>query len=163
MKALLISIALILFGSLLFADAMPDFRLPDASGKNVSLESLLGKGPILIDFWADYCSPCKVAMPYMHDLAVKYDSLTVVLISIDAPKNQMKAKNYLKSKNYQFVSLFDSEKTLARKLNVVNPPHSFILSKTGEIVYSHVGFEPGNEASYEHYIRSLLGMTTEAE
>lgn len=163
MKAIFFCIALILFGSLLLADAMPDFRLPDATGKNISLESLLDKGPILIDFWADYCSPCKIAMPYLHELAEKYETLTVVLISIDSPKNQMKAKNYLKGKNYKFVTLFDSEKTLAKKLNVVNPPHSFILNQTGEIVYTHVGFEPGTEATYEKHIRSLLGMDTEAE
>ena len=122
MKAIFFCIALILFGSLLLADAMPDFRLPDATGKNISLESLLDKGPILIDFWADYCSPCKIAMPYLHELAEKYETLTVVLISIDSPKNQMKAKNYLKGKNYKFVTLFDSEKTLAKKLNSKSTP-----------------------------------------
>lgn len=163
MKVLLICISLILLSALLFADTTPDFRLPDATGKNVSLESLLNKGPVLIDFWADYCNPCKIAMPYLNDLANKYDSLTVVLISIDSPKNQMKAKNYLKGKNYKFVTLFDSEKTLAKKLNVVNPPHSFILDRNGEISYTHVGFEPGTEATYEQHIRSLMGLETEAE
>jgi len=149
--------------SLLLADAMPDFRLPDASGKDISLEELLGKGPVMIDFWADYCKPCKDAMPKLHDLATRYDTLTVVMISIDAPKNQAKAKNYLKSKDYRFVTLFDSDKSLAKKLGVVNPPHSFILDNTGEIVYSHIGYEPGVEAEYEHHLKMLLGLETEAE
>jgi len=149
--------------ALLAADAMPDFRLPDMTGKNVSLNDLLGKGPVLIDFWADYCNPCKVAMPYLHELAETYDSLTVVLISIDAPKSQSKAKNYLKGKNYNFVTLFDSEKTLAKKLSVSNPPHTFIIDANGEIVYTHLGFEPGTEKQYEHHIRTLLGLETEAE
>ena len=163
MKQLLLILAVLLLSALLFAEAMPDFRLPDETGKNQSLESLLGKGPVLIDFWADYCAPCKQAMPYLHELAVKYDSLTVVLISLDAPKSQMKAKSYLKSKNYKFVTLFDSEKSLAKKLNVSNPPHTVILNKDGEIVYSHVGFEPGVEHHYELQIRSLLGLESEAE
>jgi thiol-disulfide isomerase/thioredoxin len=121
------------------------------------------KGTNLIDFWQIIVIPCKVSMPYLHALAEKYDSLTVVLISIDAPKNQLKAKNYLKGKNYSFVALFDAEKSLAKKLNVVNPPHSFIIDSAGEIVYSHVGFEPGTEAQYEQHIRHLLGHGVEAE
>ena len=156
MKRILLILTLILALGLLFADAMPDFRLSDMNGKTVTLESLLGKGPILIDFWADYCNPCKVAMPYLHELAEKYPDLTVVLISIDAPKAQMRAKNYLKSKDYKFLTLFDPEKSLAKRLNVDTPPHSFILNKTGEIVFSHVGFEPGTQEIYEETIKKML-------
>jgi len=163
MKNIVILLILLLLSALAFADAMPDFRLPDMNGKNVSLESLLGKGPILIDFWADYCKPCKDAMPVLNSLAEKYDSLTVIMVSIDAPKNQGKAKTYLKSKNYKFLNLFDCEKTLAKKLGVENPPYTFILDNKGEIIYSHLGYSPGVETEYEHHIRSLLGMKAEAE
>lgn len=156
MKHFFLILILILATGLLFADAMPDFRLSDMNGKTVALESLLGKGPILIDFWADYCQPCKVAMPYLHELAESYEDLTVVLISIDAPKAQMRAKNYLKSKDYKFITLFDPEKTLAKRLNVGTPPHSFILDKEGEIVFSHVGFEPGTQEIYKSTIKKLL-------
>jgi len=163
MKKPIACLLLLLLVSFAMADMMPDFKLPDATGKNVVLQELLGKGPVLIDFWADYCKPCKDAMPQLNTLAEKYDSLTVVMISIDAPKNLPKAKNYLKSKNYKFITLFDSEKTLAKKLGVTNPPHTFILNKTGEIVYSHNGYEPGVENEYEMHIRNLLGLETEAE
>ena len=97
MKKLITCLILMLLVSSVFAEVMPDFKLPDAAGKNVTLQELLGKGPVLIDFWADYCQPCKDAMPQLNNLAEKYDSLTVVMISIDAPKNLPKAKNYLKS------------------------------------------------------------------
>jgi len=163
MKKPIACLLLLLLVSFAMADMMPDFKLPDATGKNVILQELLGKGPVLIDFWADYCKPCKDAMPQLNTLAEKYDSLTVVMISIDAPKNLPKAKNYLKSKNYKFITLFDSEKTLAKKMGVTNPPHTFILNKQGEIVYSHIGYEPGVENEYEMHIRNLLGHKTEAE
>lgn len=163
MKYTILIIILLLLSCLMFADMIPDFRLPDSSGKKVALADLLGKGPIIIDFWADYCKPCKDAMPYLDALAQKYDSLTVVLISIDAPKNEGKAKAYLKGKGYKVVSLYDGDKTLAKKVNVSNPPYTLILDAKGEIVYSHVGFTPGMEHEYEHHIRSLLGLSSEAE
>jgi len=144
--------------STLFADPIPDFKLPDLNNQQVPVSELLGKGPILIDFWASWCAPCKTSMPYLHALAEKYDSLTVVMISIDAAKDISKAKNYLKGKNYKFLPLFDSEKSLAKRLNVSTVPHTFILDKTGEIIYSHVGFSPGMENAYEQIIRKQLGL-----
>jgi peroxiredoxin len=152
---------MVLLAGILSAEPMPDFRLPDEAGNNVALSDLLGKGPVIVDFWADYCQPCKLGMPALNDLALKYDSLTVVMVSIDAPKTQAKAKNYLKSKGFKFITLFDPDKVLAKKLNVVNPPHTFILDKAGEIVYSHLGYEAGVEAEYELKVRGLLGLGME--
>ena len=156
----LLIILLLLAGSLV-AEPMPEFRLPNASNQTVTLAELLGRGPVIIDFWADYCQPCKQAMPALDALAQKYDSLTVVLVSIDAPKAQTKAKNYLKGKNFKFVSLFDPDQTLAKKLNVTEPPHTFILDKAGEIVLEHKGFVAGDEQDYEIKVRSLLGIEAE--
>lgn len=163
MKRIALIALLLLLACLVFADMVPDFRLPDGSGKKVSLADLTGKGPIIIDFWADYCKPCKDAMPYLDALAQKYDSLTVVVVSIDAPKSLAKAKAFIKSKNYKVIDLYDSEKTFAKKVNVSNPPFTLILDAEGNIVYSHVGFTPGMEVEYEHHVRSLLGLSTEAE
>lgn len=157
MKKLLILLALCILILPVFAEVMPDFKLPDMAREDISLSSLLGKGPVIIDFWADYCKPCKEAMPALNTLAEKYEGLTVVMISIDAPKAQSRAKSYLKSKNFKFVTLFDPDQTLAKKLNVVNPPHSFILNKEGEIIYSHVGFDASTPHIYEHYVKELLG------
>lgn len=163
MRRMLVILSLLLLCLPLLADVMPDFKLPNMAREDVSLASLLGKGPIIIDFWADYCKPCKEAMPALSTLAEKYEDLTVVMISIDAPKAQSRAKAYLKSKNFKFINLFDADKSLAKQLNVVNPPHSFILDNTGKIVYSHVGFEAGTEKIYEKHVRDLLGLKDEVK
>jgi cytochrome c biogenesis protein CcmG, thiol:disulfide interchange protein DsbE len=161
MKKILFILALILLGSLLFAEPMHDFRLPDINNKEVKLADLLGKGPVLIDFWATWCVPCKKAMPALHKLAEKYDTLTVVAISIDAPKDVPKAKTFLKSGGFKFVALFDSEKNLAKRLNVTSPPRTYIIDSKGEIVYSHEGYEAGTEKEYEAIIREMLNLGEE--
>ena len=163
MKRIILISLLLLMAAVAWADAMPDFRLPDENGKNVTLSTLLGKGPILIDFWADYCKPCKEAMPLLNDLALKYDSLTVVLISIDKPKDQQRAKNYIKQNKFKFVTLFDADQTLAKKLNVTVPPQTFILNKDGDIVHTHKGFTPDVMEGYERHVRVLLNLESEAE
>jgi len=156
---LFFALVLMLFAAVLYAEEyIPDFKLPDMNNKEIKLEDLLNKGPVLIDFWASWCVPCKKAMPALNKLAEKYDSLTVVVISIDAPKDVHKAKTFLKSGDFKFIGLFDSEKKLAKKLNVVNPPRTFILDKTGLIVYSHDGYEAGTENVYEAKIKELLSI-----
>jgi cytochrome c biogenesis protein CcmG/thiol:disulfide interchange protein DsbE len=161
MKKIIFAIVLLLTGSLLLAEPMTDFNLTDVNNKEVKLSDLLGKGPVLFDFWATWCVPCKKAMPALNKLAEKYDSLSVVVISIDAPKDVPKAKAFLKSNDYKFIGLFDSEKKLANKLNVVNPPRTIIVDKAGEIVLSHDGYEPGTEKIYEAKIRELLNLPAE--
>lgn len=163
MKHLILSLVVLLLSSFLLADTMPDFRLPDMNNQDVSLSQLLGRGPILIDFWANWCNPCKQAMPYLNDLKSTYDSLTVVLVSIDSARDINRAKNYLRGRNYNFISLFDSNRTLANQLNVTNPPHTLILDKEGNIVYTHIGFEPGQERVYAQKIEELLHHTPDAE
>jgi len=161
MKNVLLITLVMLCGTMLLADTMPDFRLPDLDKKEVKLTDILGKGPVLVDFWASWCVSCKKAIPALNQLAQKYDSLTVVLVSIDAPKDIDKAKSFLKSNNFKLISLFDSEKKLAKKLNVVNPPRTLILDKTGEIVLTHEGYEHGTEKLYEQKIREMLSLPSE--
>lgn len=161
MKRILITLGIMLVAIFVWADQMPDFRLPDMNDKNVSLESLLEKGPVLIDFWADYCKPCKEAMPHLNTLAEKYEDLTVVLISIDKAKDQQRAKNYLKKNNFKFVTLFDVDQTLAKKLNVSIPPHTFFVNTEGEIIYSHKGFDPTLVEIYEEQVQLLLDIKAE--
>jgi len=161
MKHWITLIMMVILASTLLAEPMPEFKLPNEAGNKISLTELLGKGPVIVDFWADYCQPCKQAMPALNSLVQSYDSLTVVLISIDAPKAQNKAKNFLKGKDYKFVTSLTRIKMLANKLNVTEPPHTFILDKTGEIVLEHKGFTAGVEKEYEMKIRSLLGLGAE--
>jgi len=163
MKNLMLIIILLGFAVLLTAETMPEFKLPDVNNEEVALSDLLNRGPVIIDFWATWCVPCKKGMAVLNSLAEKYDSLTVVAVSIDAPKDVAKAKSYLKTNQYKFIGLFDSEKKLAKKLNVVNPPCAFILDKKGEIVLLHEGYEAGTEKIYEAKIRELMGLPKEEE
>jgi len=163
MKKMLFLILAILAFTMLLADTMPEFRLPDMNNQDVSLSDLLGKGPVIVDFWAQWCNPCKAAMPYLNDLKSTYDSLTVVVVSIDSARDLTRAKNFLRGKDYNFVALFDTNKTLAQQLNVTTVPHTFILDKEGNIAYTHTGFEPGNELEYAAKIRELLSLPAVAE
>lgn len=54
---------------------------------------LAGDKPLLVDFWASWCGPCKMLAPVIEELAVQYDG-TVVVGKVDVDENQSLAMNY---------------------------------------------------------------------
>src|SRR5215472_9238627 len=64
--------------------AAPDFTLPDLKGRNVQLASFKGKA-VVVDFWATWCEPCKIEMPWLVDLQKKYgpQGLQVLGVAMD--------------------------------------------------------------------------------
>ena len=62
--------------------AAPDFTLESVDGKKVSLASYKGK-PMIINFWATYCGPCKLEMPWFEEFTHKYAAQGLQVIGID--------------------------------------------------------------------------------
>lgn len=88
----------------------PPFALPSLSGGTVSLESLRGKH-VLIDFWATWCPPCRIALPHIQKLSVERKDLTVITITTDPPEV---ARQFLANNGYTFATLIDQNQTASR-------------------------------------------------
>ena len=86
------------------ADEQRDIMLPDLSvklvdGKQVRLSVLLEEGPLLVDFWATWCAPCKKEMIFLEEFHQKYneEGFQVLAISTDSPKSMSKVKSYIRA------------------------------------------------------------------
>ncbi|MDP8227089.1 MAG: TonB family protein [Candidatus Celaenobacter polaris] len=144
--------------SIAFAlDTMPDFTLEDIKGDQVNSEELLNKKAVIIDFWAKWCNPCKKALPHLSDIQEKYgDLVNVVCITIDKARDKDKAKSFVKSKDYEFITLFDPNQSVSDMLNVNTIPRTFIINENGEIVYRHEGYTQGDEVALEAELRKII-------
>ena len=157
---LVLSILLIFVFSIYSQDKQktaPDFKLKDMKGKKVSLEKVLEKGPVLIDFWASWCDPCKEEMPIFEELYKKYNKkgLQMLLISVDKRGGISKAKNYITSKGYTFDVLFDRGSKVFKKYGgKASIPVTYIVNKEGKITYSHTG--KGTKKEFEEEILKVL-------
>ncbi len=60
----------------------PSFTLVDLEGKKVSLADFKGR-PVVLNFWATYCGPCKLEMPWFQDLENKYKGQGLVVLGLD--------------------------------------------------------------------------------
>lgn len=142
-----------------------DFRLRTADGKTMTLEQVLADGPVLLDFWATWCAPCKVALPRWDALAKKYAEHGVRLITIsqDDPRSQPKILPYMRSQGFDFPALLDGDKQVGRRYRVSKLPTTFLIAADGTIVSHHVGYREGDEHEVEAELRALLELEPTAE
>ncbi|MBC8183884.1 TlpA family protein disulfide reductase [candidate division KSB1 bacterium] len=146
-------------------ETAPDFRLPDLKGKQVSLKSLLGKGPVVIDFWATWCKPCIKYLPKLQKVYDKYkkDGLLVVGINEDGPRNRAKINPFIKSKRINFPILIDANSQIMRRYRIMGLPATVIIAPGGKIFKVHKSYKPGDEKILEKEIKELLSKTAKEE
>ena len=155
--SLLILSFLFLYSAVLALDTMPNFTLEDINGDQIGSDELLSKKAVIVDFWAKWCGPCKKALPHLSDLQEKYkDLVDVVCISTDKARDGDKAKSFVKSRNFKFITLFDPNKDVCKLFNVNTIPRTFIINENGEIVYRHEGYTQGDEHELETELRKVI-------
>lgn len=114
----------------------PNFSLPDRSGRTFSLSDFRGR-PLLVDFWATWCGPCRETMPEVERLHRKYrGQLQVVGINIEG--NSQDVLSYLDEGGYTFPVLFDSgnwDSSVATSYGVSSIPRTFLIDRNSRVLY----------------------------
>jgi peroxiredoxin len=134
-----------------------NFVLKDADGKDFNLASQKGK-VILLDFWATWCPPCKVEMPWFVEFQSKYGprGLSVVGVSVDDPIAKLKLFAASYKTNYPLLlgdgrddikgpKAFDAGGVL---------PKTFVIGRDGKICKLHLGLS--SKDKFEQEIKALL-------
>jgi peroxiredoxin len=134
----------------------PNFTLKDANGNSVSLSDYKGK-VVLLNFWATWCGPCQLEIPWFQQFQQQYKSRGFEVLGVSMDDDGWQAvKPYLTEHkiNYRIVLGNDSVAQLYGGLDAL--PTTFILDREGRIAYPpHVGLVSKNE--YLNEIQKLLG------
>ena len=136
----------------------PNLKIKLIDGSNISLNELYKDGPLLIDFWATWCVPCKKLMKYLNQYHQEYqnEGFKVLMINTDSPRSIGKVKSYIKSQNYKFLVGVDPNKVISKKLNSIVMPTTILINQSGDIVWRHQGYIKGEEIQIKRKIESLL-------
>lgn len=138
--------------------SIPDLKFQLLNGNVTTLYECLKSGPVLIDFWALWCTPCLKSMKYFEEHYQSYQKqgLQVVLINLDNEKSISKVKSYIHTKGYSFQVATDPSQELYRKLNGNAMPYTLLIGSDGKVIYKHIGFTPGDEETLKGELAKLF-------
>lgn len=132
-----------------------NFTLKDLNGNDVRLAAYKGQ-VILLDFWATWCGPCKVEIPWFVDLQTRYgkQGLQVLGISVDDTIEKLKPYAAQFKMNYPVLQGLGRDEVLNAFGPMEGLPTTFVISRDGRICETHTGLS--SKSSFETQIKALL-------
>ena len=119
------------------APTVKDFTVYDKSGKAVKLSDYFGK-PIVLNFFATWCQPCRNEMPYFQsEYVANGDEVTFLFICLDDSLSE--AEKFLQKQGYSFPILHDKRGSASAAFEVTTIPATFFIDKDGNLVAWAVG------------------------
>tara|TARA_B100001939_G_scaffold347981_1_gene371792 strand:- start:944 stop:1435 length:492 start_codon:yes stop_codon:yes gene_type:complete len=139
---------------------LPSVDVKTINGKSISINSIDNdEMPIVINFWATWCKPCKKEL---NNIAEVYDEwqdetgVKIIAISIDDTRSMSKVAPYVNSVGWQYEVYLDPNGDLKRAMGVSTVPHTFLLNSKKEIVWQHRGYVDGDEDELFDEIQNLI-------
>lgn len=146
-------------GDSVVVDKSLHFMVQDIDGNEQTFASYLGKGPVLVNFWALWCEPCKQEMKAFKSLVEKFkeQGVSMIAINTDKVKSLAKVRNYIKTQGITIPVLIDPDGSIAQeRFAMESLPYSLILNPNGSVYKKHTGYTAGDEASIEKEIEELV-------
>lgn len=128
----------------------PTFALPLLSGSgNVSSSDLRGR-PVVVNFWASWCDPCKDEAPLLEDAARAYGE-RAAFVGINRGEVIGAAQRFARDYHLSFTLVRDGDRTVERAFGVAGVPETFVLDADGRVIR----FFPGPIASLDDLDEAL--------
>ncbi len=114
------------------------FDLVDGSGR-VTLKDLQGK-VVLVDFWATWCLPCRLAIPKLGELAEKYRDEPFELLSLSVDEDTIELKRFIATNSMTWMQGWDDGARNARVYQVAGYPAYILIGPDGEVLWRGQGW-----------------------
>lgn len=163
MKKTILAVTILALCSLAFrfdGQKIPAVTLKKLDGTKVNSSTFENGGkPMIIDFWATWCKPCKKELDAIAEVYEEWQQETgvkLIAISIDDARSSSKVVTDVKAKGWTYEVYIDENQDFKRAMNVNNVPHTFLVNGKGEIVWSHNSYAEGDEAKLYEALKKLI-------
>lgn len=143
------------FGGLQVGEAAPAFELMGVDGETVALSDFAGQ-PVMVNFWATWCAPCRIEMPEMQAAFEKHADEGFVILALNQDESaELVAEFFYDEMALTFTPLLDENSVVAAEFGVYGyNPSSFFIDGDGMIAGRHIG--PLTESQLDSYLAEIL-------
>jgi len=114
--------------------AAPDFTVVDAAGNEVKLSDYFGR-PIVLNFWASWCPPCRAEMPYFEEVYKAREDVQFMMVNATGGRESMEsAQEFIAETGYTFPVFYDTTGEAAWQYGVSSLPMTIFIDENGELV-----------------------------
>jgi peroxiredoxin len=140
--------------------AAPDFALKDADGKTVHLSDYKGK-VVVLDFWATWCGPCKIEIPWFMEFEQQYKDKGFAVLGVSMDDDGWTAvKPYVAKMKMNYRIVLGNDKVGELYGGVDSLPTTFLIDRQGRIASTHIGLTGGKEDFQNEIVRLLQKPVT---
>jgi len=132
----------------------PDFKLQDADGRTVRLSDYRGK-VLLVNFWATWCPPCRVGVPWFVELEQKYKDQGFAVLGVSMDDGWQVVKPFLTQYKVNYRVLLGDEETAALYGGLESLPTTYLIDREGRVAGVLEGLAGKKE--FDDRVQSLLG------
>lgn len=131
-----------------------DFELQTLDGKTVKLSDYRGK-PVLLNFWATWCGPCRFEMPFLQQINDSYAAKGLVMLAVDIDESPDTVKKFMADFNLSLTVPMDTGKKISKAYSITGIPTTFLIDKNGIIRQKIVGAFP-DKATIENELKKII-------
>lgn len=133
----------------------PSFELNNMNGEKHKLSDYRGK-PVIINFWATWCPPCRAELPAMNRAWEKVKTENIEMLAINAGEDEDTIFAFTGEYPIDFTVLLDETGEEIKRWPIRGLPTTFVLDKEGRIVYRAIGGREWDDEKLLNIVRKLL-------
>ncbi len=135
-------------------DVAPDFVAADLDGNAVKLSDYRGR-PVILNFWATWCAPCRVEMPEFQTAFEENQANGLEILAVNRDETQEQVVEFFDEFGLTFTPLLDQGSLVADQYQVFNMPTTYFLNAEGVVTAVHRG--PLVSSQLDGYLEQTLG------
>jgi peroxiredoxin len=139
--------------TLVAGDQATEFVLSDLEGNDVSLSDFAGQ-PLMINFWATWCAPCRLEMPELQKAQETHQDQGLVVLAVNAQEDPQQVREFIDELGLTFTPLLDSDGAVGRAYGALGLPSTYFVEPSGEVSAVHRGIL--SKEQIETYLTQIL-------
>jgi thiol-disulfide isomerase/thioredoxin len=122
-------------------DVPPDFTLTDLNGEEFTLSDMAGDKPVVIDFWATWCGPCRMEIPLLNEFAQSHEGeVRVIGITSEEAESEQAIRDFVDEQGLVFSIFQQPTGDVATSYYVTAIPFLVVIGADGKVVATHLGY-----------------------